>query len=360
MSELHNQREELQRCAETATPPPPPETPTQRPALIDGEPAIGRPNPPRPSEATPRDATIEGGPAIEPPVQAPRHGDRTDSIESPTAAKDVFKPVGAQSAAAEHHLLRTEIPADVNEVPASTQIQVVDGAPTIGPPYMPGHGSVDASLPQGTRNATDDRLPVPHDNHHDLPQQRDDVEQPPSPAPQDKPVAADPVGDVDIICDHDPSVAEPVDADLEQRFADYRQHLTDEGRTRPAHEPGPAYDYQREWCGHTEFRVSPDANLPKAAWADGLNDQLALAQDAKYIKVDSRSTWFIPDTLPPAMAGLAERKMDERLIKYRDAIESPDNPIRGLEIIVNRLEAAQFMAERMNALGIPGIVRIRQ
>ena len=112
--------------------------------------------------------------------------------------------------------------------------------------------------------------------------------------------------------------------------------------------------------GDDEYRITPDEDLPRAAWADGLNDELALAQDAKFVRVDSRSSWFIPDMLDPDIAGFAERRMDKRLIKYAEAINAPDSPIRRLEIFVNRLEAARFVAARMNALQIPGIVRIRQ
>jgi hypothetical protein len=165
---------------------------------------------------------------------------------------------------------------------------------------------------------------------------------------------------VDIVCTADVSVSEPIDAQQRSDFATYRDQLAGEGRTRTADEHGEAYDYQRQWCGDVEYRITPDEDLPKAAWADGLNDELALAQDAKFVRVDSRSSWFIPDTLDPDIAGFAERRMDKRLIKYGEAINNPDNPIRGLEIIVNSPEAARFIAARMNALHIPGIVRIRQ
>lgn len=60
------------------------------------------------------------------------------------------------------------------------------------------------------------------------------------------------------------------------------------------------------------------------------------------------------------MRTLAVQKMDDRLLKHREAIRDGRTPVHGLKIVVNSRSAAEFVAGRMNALGVPGIVRIRQ
>jgi hypothetical protein len=158
---------------------------------------------------------------------------------------------------------------------------------------------------------------------------------------------------------HSDQLLRPLDNEQRQRFDAYRHQLSTDGKTRPVDDTGPEYDYQRRWCGSTEYRISPDEDLPRAAWADGLNSDLGLAQDAKYVREDARS-WFRPESLPPVMRTLAIQKMDDRLLKYREAIRDGGSPVRGLEIVVNSRSAAEFVAGRMNTLGVPGIVRIRQ
>lgn len=167
-----------------------------------------------------------------------------------------------------------------------------------------------------------------------------------------------PASDREIVCGDDQAAVEPLDDQDLRDFTSYREQLETDGKTRQVTKAGDEYDYQRQYCGDTEYRITPDADLPRSAWADGLNNELGLAQDAKYVKSDSRS-WFVPESMPPAMQGLAEEVMDKRLIKYRDVINDNTNPVRGLEIIVNSVAAAQAVAARMNALQVPGIVRVR-
>lgn len=56
---------------------------------------------------------------------------------------------------------------------------------------------------------------------------------------------------------------------------------------------------------------------------------------------------------------MAIADMGRRLLRYREAIASPDNPLQGLEIVTNDPRAAQFIMVRMNALDVPGVVRVR-
>jgi hypothetical protein len=152
---------------------------------------------------------------------------------------------------------------------------------------------------------------------------------------------------------------QPLPPDERQGFDDYRSDLETSGRVREAKLPGEHYDYQRACCGPTEFRLSPDTDLPNATWADGLNNELGLAQDAKHVGADA-SSWYRPDTLPPALQRVAQRTVDEMIAKYAPVIADPANPVRGLEIFTNNPQAAAYFDSRMKALGVPGTVQIRE
>jgi hypothetical protein len=149
---------------------------------------------------------------------------------------------------------------------------------------------------------------------------------------------------------------EPLEPAQRQEFDAYLAQLSADGRTRTVNGAGPAYEYQRAACGTTEYRLSSDTDLPRATWADGLNSDLGLAQDAKYVHGDGPS-WYRPDSLPEALRGVAQRRTDEQLTKYREAIADPANPVRGLELITNDPPTAEQLAGRMAVLQVPGIVR---
>ncbi len=114
------------------------------------------------------------------------------------------------------------------------------------------------------------------------------------------------------------------------------------------------YDYQRRQTGDTEYNIAPDG--AKDTWADGLNRTEGLAQDAK-LRIDEQS-WYDPASLSPGMREVATKDMDVRLLKYRAAALDPGNPLRGVEIVTNDPRNARFILERMQALDVPGTVRI--
>ena len=141
-------------------------------------------------------------------------------------------------------------------------------------------------------------------------------------------------------------------------FLAYEHQLVADGKTRPVTGHAPDAQYQRRVCGDVEFRLTPDELLPKAAWADGLNRDEALAQDSKHVTSEG-SSFYKPETLPPFLAAQAQADIDIRLSKYNNAIKDTANPVRGLEIITNDPSAAEFFASRMAALDVPGKVTLR-
>jgi hypothetical protein len=147
---------------------------------------------------------------------------------------------------------------------------------------------------------------------------------------------------------------EPID------FKRFRQRLAVEGPTRPIVGDGPEMDFQRVHCGATEFRLTLDDHLPRAVWADGLDERLRHAQDAKYLEPTSTASFYRPGSLTPFMRKIAEEKNDHMLLKYREVINDENNPVEGLEIITNDLAAASYVADRLRELDIPGRVTVEQ
>ncbi|MEI8410658.1 MULTISPECIES: restriction endonuclease fold toxin-2 domain-containing protein [unclassified Kribbella] len=161
-----------------------------------------------------------------------------------------------------------------------------------------------------------------------------------------------------------PDVAEPaldIDAgDVEGGFVEYREQLVTLGRIRPAVGFDPEAEFQRKHCGPIEFRLTLDERLPRAVWADSLDDLLRHAQDAKYVAPTSGKSCYRPDSLPPFLRKIAEEKNDHMLLKYREVIGDGVNPVEGLEIITNDEDAAAYFRDRMQKLDVPGHVTLTQ
>ena len=150
------------------------------------------------------------------------------------------------------------------------------------------------------------------------------------------------------------AMLQPLDADAR---AGYEAWLADR-ETRQCTQAGAEYDFQREHCGDTEYRVTPDTDLPRAAWADGPGPELGTVKDAKYA-VDENNTWYNPETVPSdKVREFAVKEMDDRLLKYKEVIDDPDTPVQGLELITNDLGAGDYIAGRMAELRVPGVVRV--
>lgn len=137
--------------------------------------------------------------------------------------------------------------------------------------------------------------------------------------------------------------------------AGYVQTLIQSGRTSGPPGIDGQYQYQVSLLGATEFQVGipggPDV------WADGIDVSTGMIQDAKFA-TDARS-WYDPSTLGnEGIAQLARNDIDGRLERYREVIESPSNPIRGLELITTDASVAKALTEAMERVGVPGRVRI--
>lgn len=151
------------------------------------------------------------------------------------------------------------------------------------------------------------------------------------------------------------------DLSVEQlEFKEFRARLVAEGRVRPAVGSEPEMEFQRRYCGPTEFRLTSDDRLPRAVWADGLDELLRRAQDAKYVAPAVEKSFYRPQSLPPFLRKIAEEKNDHMLLKYREVIRDSDNPVEELEIITNDQAAAAYFADRLRALDIPGQVTVEQ
>jgi hypothetical protein len=136
-------------------------------------------------------------------------------------------------------------------------------------------------------------------------------------------------------------------------FAAYAANLP----TRQCTDVGAEYDYQRAKLGDTESNVAPDPD--RETWADGLSRQWGAAQDAKFRRPGSNTSIYDPTSFTSErMREIAEREMDRRLIKYRDAIRAEGSPLRALEMLTNDVGVAMFLRDRLAALRIPGFVRV--
>ncbi|GAA0624237.1 hypothetical protein HPO96_33980 [Kribbella sandramycini] len=151
---------------------------------------------------------------------------------------------------------------------------------------------------------------------------------------------------------------QPPDAPVD--FTEFRERLAATGRIRPMVGDGPEAEFQRKYCGPVEYRLTPDEELPRAAWADGLDELLKRGQDVKYVAPSSERSLYRPDSLPPFLRKIAEEKNDHRLLKYREVIGDDAKPVEGLEIITNDATAAAYFRERMRRLDIPGQVTVRR
>ncbi|TWD73086.1 hypothetical protein FB561_6971 [Kribbella amoyensis] len=143
-------------------------------------------------------------------------------------------------------------------------------------------------------------------------------------------------------------------------FDEYRHSLAELNRTRPADGLGAEMDFQRKYCGPVEFRLTVDQMLPRAVWADGLDNLLRNAQDAKYVAPGSQRSFYRPATLPTFLQKIAREKHDHMLLKYREVIDDTTNPVEGLEIITNDPDAAAYFRERMSTLQIRGHVSVKE
>ncbi len=67
----------------------------------------------------------------------------------------------------------------------------------------------------------------------------------------------------------------------------------------------------------------------------------------------------MPESLPEGIRAVAQAKLDQRLLKYKAAIEDPGNPAKVLEIVTNDLEAARAFEDALRRLNVPGYVVYR-
>jgi hypothetical protein len=109
--------------------------------------------------------------------------------------------------------------------------------------------------------------------------------------------------------------------------------------------------------GRTEYHIEGGG---EPVWADGVDVDEGLIQEAKLILIPSASLYIPGSTAGQAARDGAERNLDRELERYADIIQDENNPIRGLEIVTSNLYAARWFVRKMKDHGIPGRVRVVQ
>lgn len=152
------------------------------------------------------------------------------------------------------------------------------------------------------------------------------------------------------------SLGQPLGAAAVQEILAYMEGLKSAGKTSGPGGLGPAYQYQVSVLNSfTEYNVG----LPggPAVWADGIDVETGLIQDAKFAA--GKSSPYDPPSMSDDFGRhFAVKDAHARLAKYKAVIESPLNPFRGLEIVTTDQPSADFFQGMMNSMGLPGRVRI--
>lgn len=136
----------------------------------------------------------------------------------------------------------------------------------------------------------------------------------------------------------------------------YMNDLIDSGRARRVTQRGLEYDYQRAKLGDIEYDITRNGGA--RTWADDVDQRRGAAQDAKFRNPTKPTSFYDPSSLSPKMRSFAITEMQRRLVKYKQAIDDPSNPLQALEVVTNDVGAAQFIREQMVAMGVPGFIRV--
>jgi uncharacterized protein YukE len=93
--------------------------------------------------------------------------------------------------------------------------------------------------------------------------------------------------------------------------------------------------------------------------ADGFREIDAAALDAKHVGSETRSPYVPGSAVPEKVRGFVLDQFENELQRYRAVIESPDTPVRGLEIITNDPRAVPYFEEMLEKHDIVGRVVVR-
>lgn len=130
------------------------------------------------------------------------------------------------------------------------------------------------------------------------------------------------------------------------------QRLADIDNTKPVTSTKDWGDYQRRTTGPVEVKLGEGK---KVVWADGLqvDPDAAVVAEAKYVAAPGRSMY--EGKTPPAMLDLLLADFDSEMVRYRELVEDPRNPVSRIRIITNTPDAVDFLRERAGRLLGPKI-----
>jgi hypothetical protein len=117
------------------------------------------------------------------------------------------------------------------------------------------------------------------------------------------------------------------------------------------------HDFQVENVGPREVLVQGGG---AELWADGVNSEEGLLQEAKFASNPDNSPYVPGSAAGAEVTNGIEIRLDDQLEKYAAIVNDPTNPIRGLQMITNNEGTAQWLAQKMAQHGIPGYVDVIQ
>ena len=144
--------------------------------------------------------------------------------------------------------------------------------------------------------------------------------------------------------------ADDVNSDTVRRWADQFE-------SRPAQGSGEWHEFQVDVAGPRETRI---AGGGEEIWADGINFDEALIREAKFASNPFNSPVIASSSAAPVAKAQYQARLDAQLEQYAAIIHDRNNPIRGLQMITNNIEAAALLFDRMSAAGIRGRVDVVQ
>jgi hypothetical protein len=140
----------------------------------------------------------------------------------------------------------------------------------------------------------------------------------------------------------------------EQQLAarDWRDGLA----TKPTPSSTAAGRYEIEHTGPLNYEMrAGDVKID----ADGFRTIDATALDTKHVGSESRSPYVPGSDTPDFVRQKILGQFEYELQRYRAVIDSPDTPVRGLEIITNDPRAVPYFEEMLDKHGITGRVVVR-
>ena len=111
----------------------------------------------------------------------------------------------------------------------------------------------------------------------------------------------------------------------------------------------PAYQYQHRVLG-TDVERQISSGIGDEIWADSITTDgrgITMAWDAKYTESGPRALY--EGHAPKFII----KKFDAEIVKYREVINSPSNPVSQLNLVTNTPEAATYLGNRARKASAP-------